>query len=180
MYKISKYGITLKRLEANEIELVRTWRNSSSIAEQMEFREFIHAEQQVLWFNQLKESNVAYYYVIYVTGKPIGLVHLNLIDFGAKSAHAGLFIGNVDFIGTGAVLGASLLILQFAFFELNLETIFAKVRNVNTPAIEYNQILGFALLLKHNEQFNMYELSKDRFIEKQSYLEHLVLMVTQS
>jgi RimJ/RimL family protein N-acetyltransferase len=179
LQKLSKYGIILKRLEAHEIELVRTWRNSASIAEQMEYRKFITEEEQLLWFNNIKDSKTAYYYVIYVNEKSIGLVHLNQINFEEKTAHAGLFIGNIDYIGTGVVLGASLLILQLAFFDLNLKTIYAKVRNVNTPAIDYNKILGFQLETKHNAQFNMYALSKERYLHNKSYLEQLAFLVTK-
>lgn len=174
MQQLKKYGITLKRLEPGEIELVRTWRNSAAIAEQMEYREYINVEKQRLWFDQIMESKTAYYFIIIINDKPIGLIHLNRIDFELGSAHAGLFIGEQNYIGTGVVLGASLLLLHFAFYELKINRIYAKVKKANTAAIEYNQLLGFERIFKHNDEFDMFELSKSRYKEKQSFLEKLV------
>ena len=36
-----KYGITLKRLTVDKIELVRNWRNDPKISQYMEFRDYI-------------------------------------------------------------------------------------------------------------------------------------------
>ncbi len=144
-----------------------------AIAEQMEYREHINREQQQQWFNEICNSKTAFYFIMYVADKPVGLIHLNQIAIESGSAHAGLFIGDQRFIGTGVVLGASLLLLHFAFDELELETVYAKVKNVNKAAIAYNQLLGFERVLKHNHEFDIYALSKAKYELKQKSLEKL-------
>lgn len=173
----NKYGISLKRLQHKEIELVRTWRNSNAIAAQMEYKAHISATQQEAWFLEINKSLSAYYFMIYVVDKPIGLIHLNQINRDEKTAHAGLFIGDASYLGTGVVLGASLLLLQFAFEQNDLNSVYAKVNKANTAAINYNQLLGFQKLHEINAQFELFELQKERFAAKKNQLEQLASMV---
>jgi UDP-4-amino-4,6-dideoxy-N-acetyl-beta-L-altrosamine N-acetyltransferase len=179
LQQLSKYGIVLNRLEPNEIELVRTWRNSQAISEQMEYKAYISSDQQIEWFNQIQKSEVDYYYTIYVQEKPIGLIHLNKIDTELKTAHAGLFIGDLAFLGTGIVLGASILILELAFSELKLLSVFAKVNKLNRPAIDYNHLLGFEFHQNHNSEFDLFILTKSRFKQKKFDLEKLASLGKQ-
>ena len=174
MQELNKNSVLLKRLEPNDIELVREWRNTAAIAEQMEFKEIISAEQQKKWFNKINNSKSAFYFMIFYLDQPIGLIHLNEIDLEDGTAFAGLFIGNQKYIGTGLALSASLQLIEFAFNQLGLTKIFAKVKNVNKSAIEYNQLLGFERIYKHNQDFDVYLLKQADFKIKQEFLERLL------
>lgn len=142
----------------------------------MEFQEQISEAQQINWFKQIEKSKTDFYYIIYLKETPIGLIHLNQIDKISKTGHAGLFIGEPNFIGTGAVLGASLLILDFAFNTLDLSTIFAKVKKSNFAAIEYNQLLGFEWIANLNADFDLFRLDQVRFKQKHKLLEKLIAL----
>jgi RimJ/RimL family protein N-acetyltransferase len=72
-----------------------------------------------------------------------------------------LFIGNANYIGTGIAFNASNFIIKRAFEELGLKTLFAKVRNSNTAALQYNAFLGFQFLKLANDEFGIYYLKKD-------------------
>jgi len=61
--ELSKYGVKLHRLREEDIELVRTWRNSPLIRQYMEFRDEITPEMQKEWFLSIN-NNENYYFII--------------------------------------------------------------------------------------------------------------------
>ncbi len=162
MNQLTGFGLKLKPLDLDTIQLVRTWRNQDQIRSQMEFQEVISETEQSIWFQKLdKQSNQ--YFVIQIDLKPVGLIHLKNIDLKNKIAESGLFIGENTFVGTGISLGASILLLEYAFDNLGLITIQAKVKNNNTIAQQYNQLLGFKRKNQVNDNFSIWELSKSDF-----------------
>jgi UDP-4-amino-4,6-dideoxy-N-acetyl-beta-L-altrosamine N-acetyltransferase len=162
MIQLKGYGISLIQLDENSAQQVRIWRNQDHIRSHMEFQEEISESAQARWFQNL-DSQINQYFVIHLDEKPIGLIHLKNIDFKNKIAESGLFIGENKFIGTGISLGASILLLDYAFLKLDLKTIQAKVKNNNSIAQQYNQLLGFKKINQVNENFSLWELSKSEF-----------------
>jgi UDP-4-amino-4,6-dideoxy-N-acetyl-beta-L-altrosamine N-acetyltransferase len=168
---LSQYGITLEPLTLNHLELVRNWRNSPLVNEFMEFKEQISEEQQLHWFTSL-DTKTAHYFVIKSESKPIGVIHLNAINFETKQAEVGLFIGEPQFIGTGITFGASLLLLNLAFKHFKLEKVIAKINNAHTNAIRYNQFIGFKRLTYGTSDFSMWELSLENYSNNKLKLEN--------
>lgn len=175
MNQLSGYGITLKQLDFDTIQLVRNWRNQDQIRSQMEFQEVISETEQALWFQKL-DKEVNQYFIIQIAGSPVGLIHLKNIDLKNRIAEAGLFIGENTYVGTGVSIGASILLLDFAFNQLSLQTIQAKVKNNNTIAKQYNQLLGFKKKDKINDHFSMWELAESEFETARTWLVKLVTL----
>ena len=57
---VRKYGITLRRLALEDIELVRQKRNSQEIRQVMHFKDEITPEMQLKWFESI--NNFENYY----------------------------------------------------------------------------------------------------------------------
>ncbi|MES2691492.1 MAG: GNAT family N-acetyltransferase [Bacteroidota bacterium] len=169
MQQLSGYGITLNRLDQSTIEQVRLWRNLPGVADNMEFNRHITGSEQLHWFASLDKKE-CYYFTIAVKQKPIGLVHLNQFDENARSANVGLFIGDEQYVGTGVSLAASLLILEFAFEQLGLALLHAKVKDSNATAIQYNTFLGFRFSEKLNGHFSAYHITRHDFMGKKAHL----------
>lgn len=177
MQQLSGYGITLNRLDESNIEAVRNWRNLPGVVNNMEVNRHITREEQVEWFASLARKK-CYYFTIRIKQVPIGLVHLNEFDESERSANVGLFIGDEQYVGTGASLAASLLILEFAFEHLGLQLLHAKVKDSNTIAIQYNTFLGFTLYKKQNRDFSIYLLTQKEFMGKKNSLIKLTRHIT--
>jgi UDP-4-amino-4,6-dideoxy-N-acetyl-beta-L-altrosamine N-acetyltransferase len=152
--------IYFEKLSHSKIELLRNWRNQDFVLEQMEYQELISKEQQERWFENVKNNSSFEYYIFGIENEAVGLVHLGEINKITKSATVGLFIGNASYIGTGIAFEASNFIIKRAFDELAIETLFAKVKSTNNPALQYNSFLGFKFLKKENEEFGIYKLEK--------------------
>lgn len=139
---ISKYGIELKQLTADKIELVRTWRNDPKISRNMFYDRYITPEMQQKWFVSI-DNDSNYYFLIYYHEKAVGLINISEINQANKTAFAGLFIYEESYWGTDIPVRASLAMLDFFFDENRIETIYAKTKKDNKAAIQYNTFLGF-------------------------------------
>ena len=155
--------------------LVRKWRNNERVSQYMDFKEQISIEQQKKWFEEIKKSD-DFYFTINLHSEPIGLIHLNRIDDEEGSAYAGLFIGSENFEGTGIAFQASILILDFAFNELELVDVFAKVHCLNSAAIDYNKTLGFCADGEETPGFLRLKLEKQNYLDKRALLETLLAL----
>lgn len=176
MQKLNNQSITLTTLCEADLELLRSWRNTTQISDNMEFRGYISSEEQIKWFNSICNST-NYYFIINYQGCKIGLIHLNKFDDSEKSAHSGLFIAEKAFTGTGISLGASLLILSYAFEELNLQIIYAKIKRDNLSALQYNKGLGFVLEAHLNDAFSLYKTTKEAFNNNKPLLVKLAQVI---
>lgn len=151
------FGLILTPLSEADLEQVRQWRNDEQTARYMEFRNEISPEDQKLWFLSLKN---AHYFIITTDSVPVGLIDLKKIDEIKKTAESGLLIGNKKFVGTGIALGASVLLLDFAFERLKLEAVTAKISTDNNEAEKYNRLLGFKPEKSLNDRFNEWVLTR--------------------
>lgn len=163
------WGIRLEPLNSETAEQVRVWRNSSEVATQMEYRENITPAMQQKWFENIQNKRFAYF-VIYSADVPVGMIHLAQINSEEKTAESGLFIGNRLFLGTGVALAASLLLLDYAFDTLGLETIRAKVKQDNIQAEQYNRLLGFQKTTETGTGFFIWELTIQTYTVKRPKL----------
>jgi hypothetical protein len=50
MLTIEQYGVQLTRLQLDEIELVRNWRNQDFVAQNMDYQKHITQKEQKKWF----------------------------------------------------------------------------------------------------------------------------------
>lgn len=165
---------TLIKLAHQHIELVRTWRNSDWVLQHMEYQEHISAQQQEAWFWATSKRNDVLYYIIEINNTPIGLAHLSDIDRIRKTASVGLFIGEKDYLGTGASFQASIELLDIAFEKQQITTLYAKVKQTNLVAKQYNTFLGFEFDKKLNSDFEQFVLTKTKYMAQKTRLESLV------
>src|ERR1017187_6809502 len=96
---IRKYGITLKRLKEEDIELVREMRNSAAIRSTMAYREQITPEMQKKWFESINNKFNGYFMIIH-EGTKIGLINGKNIDFEKRTCEGGIFLWDENYKDT--------------------------------------------------------------------------------
>ncbi len=141
-FEIIKYGVHLTRLRHEDIEMVRNWRNSPEIANNMAFRDHITPEMQEKWFSSIENSN-NFYFLVNVQRKPIGLVNLKNVDYDRLDAEGGAFIGIPEAAEAFSGLRAALAIYDFGFEAIGLKSIYIHVLRDNIGAIRLNKMIGF-------------------------------------
>lgn len=155
--------------------LIRNWRNSKHVSQFMEFQEQISETQQIEWFLTLEQEQ-NYYFTVHHEEEPIGLIHLNQFNSKDLSAFAGLFIGKEEFEGTGAAFAASIQLLDFAFDELQLQCVYAKVHQSNQVALNYNEHLGFKYEKRLDKNFICLSVNVTSYQEHKEKLSPLLLL----
>lgn len=161
------FGVELIPLCETDLEMVRLWRIDSEVAQFMEFQSHIDELAQQTWFLNLQN---AHYFVIIKDSIPVGLINLKDVDLKNGTAESGLLIGDAAFRGTGVALGASILLLDFAFEQLGLKSVTAKMNRHHTDAISYNQFLGFHFDRELSETFQLWVLTKENYQRKRANL----------
>ncbi len=170
---IETYGVLLEPLSLSTALLVREWRNAPRIRQFMDYQQEISEQQQIQWFREVEASR-NYFFVIRRHQQPIGLIHLDRFSADRTTAFAGLFIGEEKFAGTGAAFAASLSLLDFAFEELKLHSVFAKVHRQNHIAIQYNAALGFREDGMENKDFLRLKVEQETYHIKRKQLAPLL------
>src|SRR5688500_15436764 len=145
MFSVTGYGIKLKRLSIEDIELVRYWRNSDTIRKFMEYREEITPEMQLKWFKSIDNHN-NFFFLISVNHSYIGLINGANTDWDEGITHSGgIFIWDEKFWATEIPFNTSVLLSDISFV-FGLKKIKAKILSDNTRSIDFNQKLGFVKL----------------------------------
>lgn len=78
------------------------------------------------------------------TGKIIGMIGLMNLDFKAKKAEVGYWVGK-KYWGKGIAKEALKLILKYAFKDLKLNRVYAKVASMNVPSCKLLKKCNFKL-----------------------------------
>lgn len=171
MTVLEGFGLRLIPPDSDTAELIRLWRNAPEISRYMEFREYITSEMQRQWLSSLPEKPVKYF-VIFAAERPAGLIYLKNIE--RETAEAGLFLGDAEMRGTGAALGASVLLLDYAFDNLGLTMVWAKVMENNDAARHYNSGLGFKPVQNLGNGFQRWELEVSDYLWRRKFLVSLI------
>ena len=166
--KIVRYGIKLEQLTEQSAETVRQWRNDAKIKQHMFYTADITEEHQQAWFKGIDNVN-HFYFVIYSSNKPVGVINISDINWTRKTAQTGLYIYDDATIGTDVPARASLAMLDVFFLLLGINKVYAKVKGDNKVAHAYNTSLGFVQNNAIEGGFE-YELSKTEYLQKAKQL----------
>ncbi len=163
--QITKYGIVLKSLAEDDLEMVKDWRNADHVRLNMKYQELITSEMQQTWFKQLNKK-LNHYFIISKDYVPIGIVNLKGINFETLEAEAGIFIGDEQHLNTLTPILATITIMEFAFNELKLKTLKAQIASSNVKAILFNESIGYKKIETNSESdFQYYTTKKELFID---------------
>ncbi|MBK7214383.1 MAG: GNAT family N-acetyltransferase [Bacteroidales bacterium] len=163
---VSKYGLVLRRLQLEDIELVRQMRNSEAIRQVMQFREEISPEMQLKWFESVNNFE-NYYYIVEYEGRKVALINDKNMNWQERTSESGLFFWDKDLISTFIPILASLVLLDMGFYYLDWRISYVHVMRDNPAAIVYTKQIGYQLADgQENEENQLYFLTKENF-EKQ-------------
>lgn len=163
---IEQYGIRLKRVEFNDIELIRRWRNDPTIRKVMEYKKRISKEMQQEWFQSIN-TPFNYYFLIMVGDEPIGVLNCKNINLEEGYGEGGIFVWKHN-AGEYTPVFASLCFLNVAFTELDIfNKSFIKVHKENKKAIVFNRSLGYVLVPgQQSRDFQYYVLTREDYKKK--------------
>jgi RimJ/RimL family protein N-acetyltransferase len=142
--QLNKYGIQLKKIVRQDLELIREKRNSKEIMRRMVYRKEISKEEQIDWFNSINNIHNSYYLII-AEDKPIGLINDKNINWQTRTSEAGLFIWDEALLFSPYPVLAGYILMEFGYELLNWDSTEITVLTENKHAIEYNVSMGFEI-----------------------------------
>lgn len=146
--------------ENDDLQLIRFWRNSDHVRNNMVFRGLVARDEQRIWFSSL-QSDISRYYIYGLGNHDVGVVSMTNISREQKSFEAGIFCGDINYIGHWINVWAYVHLYDIAFEELGLFVSFATILNKNDSAISLNKGLGYVLDKKLSEEADRYKLEKN-------------------
>ncbi|RED92315.1 GNAT family N-acetyltransferase [Marinoscillum furvescens] len=155
--------ISLERITADDLELLRSWRNKPEIRSQMEYQQHISAEAQKQWFDSL-DPKLNYFFKISYASEAIGLIQIQNLNTSTHTADSGLYIAKPSFWRTPIPYLASLPLLDLAFNFLKIKTLTAKVKKTNEAALNYNRSLGYHSQTDTNSSFTRLVCTRESFL----------------
>lgn len=160
---LQKYGITLRRITENDIELIRTWRNSPTINQYMAYRTHITPEMQQAWFERVNTPH-HYYFLIIFEGESIGVINTKNINTEEGFGEGGIFIWAEHYWRTYIPTLATLTLLEFTFDVLqDFDFSIVRVLKDNEIAARYNRTIGYVLIPEQYGNDLMYVLTRRKY-----------------
>jgi RimJ/RimL family protein N-acetyltransferase len=163
--RITRYGIVLESLTETDLEMVRLWRNADHVRTYMEYQTHITPEMQNNWFSALdKTTNL--YFVISKDSEKIGVINLKDIHREKKTAEAGIFIGNSNFLNTMVPVLAVISLMDLAFQVLGIKELKAKIQDGNKKVILFNESIGYRRSETGRQtNFNYYSVAVQQYVK---------------
>lgn len=160
---VKSNGIVAVRLREKDIELVRTWRNSSFNLKYMNYQKQICKNMQKKWFRRIDNFN-NFYFIIVRKGINTGVANIKNIDWYTKTGEVGVLVSDQKFIGDSTNLLVALTMCDFCFKVLGINSVTSTVRKDNWRANKFNKALGFKILKNHDTSENiLYSVTKEMF-----------------
>lgn len=121
--------VYLRKIELSDTENIVKWRNSESVKNCFIYQQLFTIESHVEWMKKKVETGNVVQMIICEnsSNRPIGSAYIRDIDKVHQKAEYGLFIGEAVERGKGIGAEVSNLMLKFAFEELKLHRIYARV-----------------------------------------------------
>lgn len=162
-----RYGITIKPLAEDDLEMVRRWRNSPEIAQHMLDQSYITAESQRKWFNALQHDESRAYWVAWFKEEPIGVVSLVNINRKEGTAEPGMYIYPQQYRNNIVPFCAAFILNDYAFEELGLTLLLGKIFTDNEASIRFHEKCGYTKVAKpladEGKQLIHYELTQANY-----------------
>ncbi|QPL49143.1 MULTISPECIES: GNAT family N-acetyltransferase [Alteromonas] len=159
---VTGYQVTLLPIALEHQSLLRQWRNSPEIKQCMFSDETISDAQQLTWFEQVKECENQWHWIVSYRGTFIGSTNIKATEESASvnespELEAGLYIGEGRYKNNILAFAPTLAMYDYCFEQFNTQHFKARVKATNSAAIHYNQKLGYKTI-RTEEQGSVLEM----------------------
>lgn len=141
-------NIRLRCLEQGDLPLIANWRNQQQVRRFFFHKGMISVSGQNKWFERYLQDLAQEIFIAEnkADGKPIGMIGLYHIDHRMHRAEIGsTMVGDPESRGKGFATEMIVLLLEYAFVDLNLHRIYAYAIDTNTSSLRVKQKCGFTI-----------------------------------
>ena len=130
-----------------DTDRVVSWRNSQHVVDNFIYREPITVQMHTEWYeNKVLTGKVKQYIAVEKdSNRPIGSVYLRDIDYNARKAEYGIFIGEQDALNKGYGSETAKATTDYFFEVMKFHKLSLRVLEKNKPAIRSYEKAGFKI-----------------------------------
>lgn len=136
-------SLEFREIKRNDLETIRTWRNSDDVKKYMYTTDYITESQQINWFEKIKNDDNAKYWIIEYNKEPVGLVSITNISRVFDSCSWAFYLGNTKHRGVGIGKNTELKVIDYVFNVLGLNKLRCEVLETNKKVIAMHEKFGF-------------------------------------
>lgn len=141
--KIEGKQVFIRPITIEDTDLVLKWRNSEKVVKNFIYRKEVTREDHLNWIHNKVEKGRVHQFIVCskIDDMPIGVVYLQDFDEDCKKAESGIFLGEI--YGKGIGTEAYKLLLDYAFGELKLHKVVARVLAGNEASVKLHIKTGY-------------------------------------
>ena len=159
---LTGYGVTLRRLTHDKIEMLRQWRNDPKIQQYMIYRDYITPEMQEAWFQKINNDH-NFYFIIEYQGREVGMINIKDVDYEKRTGEPGMFLYDDKLWNSDVGMRSSLCLGSFIWDTLALDSMYIHVLSSNKRALQYNLLCGYETVPGHdNMESQMLVLTREK------------------
>lgn len=135
--KLEGKNVYLRSITYDDTDMIVRWRNQENVRKYFLFREDFTTEIHENWMRNHVEAGDVVQFIVCMkdTDRPVGSTYLRDIDYENGKAEYGVFIGEEDVRGKGVGKEILELTCRYAFDELKLHRVYARVIEGNNPSL---------------------------------------------
>lgn len=137
--------IYLRPITVGDTDMVVRWRNDRNVVANFIYRKPLSREEHLNWMKQKVETGLVHQFIVCRNedDMPLGCVYLQNFEEEHGKAEEGIFLGEAQSRGKGIGTEAAGLMLQYAFGELGLHKVSARVLAYNGASIRLHEKAGY-------------------------------------
>lgn len=129
-------SICLRPICEDDTDNIIRWRNSDHVRKYFIYQRLFDKDTHTAWLKEKVEADQVEQFIVVekATGRDIGSVYLRNFDWDEKKAELGIFLGEIDCQGRGIGSEAIRLLTDYAFSELGIEKLMARILAENSKS----------------------------------------------
>lgn len=136
-------NLILRPVERKDLDTLRYWRTSPEVSRHYQDRLQISQVEQEAWFEAVSQSTRDYYFVVEKDGEFLGVCNVADISWVHRTAKMGIYFIPRQEANSFLPVEAAILLLDYAFYCLNLRKICGAALATNQRSITFHNGLGF-------------------------------------
>lgn len=129
--------VYLRSITYDDTDMIVKWRNQENVIKYFFYRGEFTKESHERWLRERVETGEVVQLIVCMkdTDRPVGCTYIRDIDYENSKAEYGVFLGEEDIRGMGIGKEILNLTVDYAFKELKLHRIYARVKETNKPSL---------------------------------------------
>ena len=136
--------IKLRRVTYDDLEKIMKWRMMPEVTSYMYTDPKLTIDSQIKWFNKISdnEKHEKYWIIQLDTGKDVGLISVNNIDYQNKTATWAYYLAELEARGKGLAKVLECNFNDYVFFNLQINKLWYEVLEFNEMVVRLHEKFG--------------------------------------